>query len=261
MLNRVYANTFNRFMTSGRTFPALFRCNAANSFESEEYVVKLRHGVSGKTALLCEAYAALLAKHFDMTAPEPALIEIDAELANLAAETMDDARRTAVLRESVGLNFGTKFLPNISTWPVDRGVPAGLLDDAIKVFAFDALLQNPDRRYNNPNLGTIDGRIVIFDHELCFSFLLDIFPSEEPWKLASQQYLADHVFIRQLKDQAVPESFRDKISELTDDALESFSDLIPEGWRQNAILRIENHLRLIREHADEFTGEIERRLA
>lgn len=260
MLKIVYANTFNKFMT-GRTFPALFRCNAADGLESEEYVVKLKRGVSGNAALLYEAYATLLAKHFGIATPEPALVVIDEELANFAAETVLDTGQAAILRGSVGLNFGTKFLPNILGWPVDRGVPAGLLDDAIKVFAFDALIQNPDRRYDNPNLGTVDGEIVIFDHELCFSFLLEIFPSQEPWKLGSQRYLADHVFVRQLQGQTVPESFRDKVLELTDDVLNSFSDQIPEEWRENTTQRIEDHLRLIREHADEFTGEIQRRLA
>lgn len=261
MLTKVYANTFYRFMDSGRTSPALFRCSVADGMDSEEYVVKLRYGVSGTTALLCEAYAALLANHFDLATPGPALIEIDTELATLAAGVTGDVRRAEILHKSVGLNFGTKFLPNLSTWPVDRRVPAGLLEDAVKVISFDALLQNPDRRYDNPNLGTIDGKILVFDHELCFSFLLSIFPAQEPWKLETQGYLADHVFMRQLKDQAVPESFRDKILELTDDVLESFSNQIPEEWRQNTILRIEDHLRMIREHADEFTAALERRLA
>src|SRR6185437_5976243 len=68
------------------------------------------------------------------------------------------------------------------------------MSTAMDVYAFDALIQNIDRRRQNPNLATQGDEIVLFDHECAFSFLLAIFPSPEPWDLSREAYLAEHVF-------------------------------------------------------------------
>ncbi len=52
---------------------------------------------------------------------------------------------------------------------------------AAHIFAFDALIQNPDRRYSNQNLLTRGNNIFVYDHELAFSFLEAILPLRHPW--------------------------------------------------------------------------------
>jgi hypothetical protein len=106
---------------------------------------------------------------------------------------------------------------------VDRKIPAVVWQMAVDIFAFDALVQNPDRRFNNPNLLVNGDSILIFDHEIAFSFLLDIFPSPSPWRLESQQYLADHVFYRQLKSQEIDlTGFTSRLMNLSDAVLDRF---------------------------------------
>jgi hypothetical protein len=60
MIPRLTAIQFERFMTSGRTSPALCGCEDQAGTLTGEYVVKLR-GAVGESALLYELLAARLA--------------------------------------------------------------------------------------------------------------------------------------------------------------------------------------------------------
>ena len=53
-----------------------------------------------------------------------------------------------------------------------------MMATAVSIFALDALIDNPDRKFSpNPNLFSRGDTIFVFDHELAFSFMLDISPS------------------------------------------------------------------------------------
>ena len=166
-----------------------------------------------------------------------------------------------VVRGSIGLNFGSQFLVNLTTWPVDKTVSGPLQLAAMKIYAFDALIQNPDRRFANPNLGSRGEDIFIFDHESAFSFLIGIFPSRTPWKLGMERYLDEHVFARVLKNVAFPADFLRRLIDLSEAVTRYFSEQIPTEWRSDDLPKIETHLVLMREHAAEFAEEVTRRLA
>ncbi len=133
---------------------------------------------------------------------------------------------------------------------------------AVDIFAFDALIQNPDRRFDNPNLFANGDNILIFDHEMAFSFLQAIFPSRTPWKLDGETYLQKHVFYRRLKAKSIDlEAFTEKLSALSDTLLESLMTDIPDEWNNDSVPKISQHIRSIREHASAFNEEIRRFLA
>ncbi len=134
-------------------------------------------------------------------------------------------------------------------------------EDAAKVSAFDALIQNPDRTFGNPNLGTRGNELIIFDHESAFSFLLAISPSAEPWRLRSEIYLDNHVFARSLRGERLPNDFTERLANLSAPALAHIADQIPEDWQAGDLPKIQAHLRLMQQHAPEFAEEVERRLA
>jgi len=99
---------------------------------------------------------------------------------------------------------------------------------ATEVFSFDSLVQNPDRRFNNPNLLTRGNEIFVLDHELAFSFLLDILASVEPWRLEGQRYLSDHVFYRALKSKVIDiTGFTDTLAALPGPALDGILNDVP----------------------------------
>jgi len=220
MVQHLTAVQFTRFMASGRTSPSLIRCEDEFGAAAGDYVVKLRGSVQ-QTGLLRELLGSRLASHFSLSAPEPAFVTLEQSLVSLIANS--DQAKAAIVNASVGLNFGSKAAIGYSTWPVDRKIPAVVWQMAVDIFAFDALVQNPDRRFNNPNLLVNGDSILIFDHEIAFSFLLDIFPSPSPWRLESQQYLADHVFYRQLKSQEIDlTGFTSRLMNLSDAVLDRF---------------------------------------
>lgn len=252
------ATRFSRFMSSGRTKPAIFTCEDSSGKCAGEYVVKLRGGFeSGYSGLLHELMAARLATHFGIAAPQPAVIRIEKKLAALITE-IEPLHATLILN-SIGLNFGTKLVCGFSTWPVDKSIPPGACQIALNIFAFDVLVQNPDRRFDNPNLFVNGDSVLIFDHEMAFSFLLDILPSSEPWKLEKQTYLKYHVFYKGLKSKVTDlTGFINSLSALSDTVFESLMADIPVEWNNDSVPKIFQHIRLIRDHTSDFDEEIRR---
>lgn len=210
---------------------------------------------------LCELYASMLAKYFDVLVPDPAIILIENDLAEAVAAAVNHSRHADIIRKSVGLNFGSLFTTNISSWPVDEHVPAVMQEDAARIFAFDALIQNPDRHFANPNLGICGDQLIVFDHELAFSFLSAIFPASEPWNIAAEDYLGNHVFARSLRGTRCPQDLLERLRNLSDAQIQEFAEQIPESWDTDGLSTIEAHLRLMREHAEEFAEEVTKRLA
>ncbi len=262
MISQVTATTFHRFLRNGRTSPAIFTCEGPDLKGPEEFVVKLRGGLErGESGLLYELYASLLAEHFGIQRPRPVVVTLEADLADTIEATLaSDLNRARIIKKSVGLNFGSQFLVNLTVWPVDKYVPEPMQEAAMKVFAFDALIQNPDRSFKNPNLETRGDELFIFDHELAFSFILDIFPNQTPWRLMNEQYLNNHVFAKVLKGIPFSDDFLRRLNSLSIDELEQFSQQIPNEWQLADLEKIEAHLKLMREHSTEFAQQVIERL-
>lgn len=131
---------------------------------------------------------------------------------------------------------------------------------AVDIFAFDALVQNPDRRYSNPNLFTRGDSLLIFDHEAAFSFLVALRRSVTPWRLDDQQHLTDHVFYRKLKSKSIDlTGFTASLSGLSDALLDGIVADVPPEWNNDNVPKIKQHLRTVRDHAGEF-AEATRRI-
>jgi hypothetical protein len=225
-------------------------------------VVKLRGAVDGRDAgLVNELLAARFASCFGLATPEPAIVVIERALAELIGSQHPD-QKTA-LEKSVGPNFGSKHLTGVSTWPVDKAIPEEHFVTATEIFAFDALLQNPDRRYDNPNLFTRGDRLLIFDHEAAFSFLLAVLPPNKPWEIDNERYLTNHVFYKRLRAKTIElEGFIANLENLSDPVLEDIVAELPPEWdNEQCVTRIVQHILGIREHAQEFADSIRRVLA
>jgi hypothetical protein len=263
VISQVTATTFHRFLGNGRTSPTVFTCEGPDLSAPDQFVVKLRGGLERRErGLSYELYASLLATYFGIECPRPAVVSIERDLAEaIVGDLSGDSHKAQIVRDSIGLNFGSQFLVNLMVWPVDKQVPGVMQEAAIKIFAFDALIQNPDRTFSNPNLGSRSDDLFIFDHEMAFSFLLSIFPSQTPWRLVTEDYLDRHVFARALKQVPFPADFLQSLNDLSGEVLRNLFTQIPDEWRSEDLPRIESHLALIREHGAEFAEEVTRRLA
>jgi hypothetical protein len=99
-------------------------------------------------------------------------------------------------------------LGEFTTW-VSGQTPSGVQrDQAAAIFAFDALIQNVDRRVTNPNIWATSETLGVFDHDQAFMFLAlpMIGGVSKPWIPADQvqgfAFLKEHVFYSGLKGKA-----------------------------------------------------------
>lgn len=259
---RLLATRYHRLMTSGRTQPAIFGCEDQHGASVGEYVVKLRGTMeTGGTGLTCELLASLVARHLGISAPEPALIALDPALFDHLAATHPSW--TKRLRASQGVNFGTRvIIGGGATWPQDEPVAGPLRRPAAEIFAFDAMIQNPDRKCNNPNLLRRGNEIFVIDHEAAFSFLYAIGQQDPPWELNRLGFLEQHVFYRPLHGVTIElDPFAAALESMTDQVVNRWMDEVPREWGTEPLPRIAAHLQAVRMHSTEFAEQVRRRLA
>ena len=262
MIPTVQAAVFHKFMGTGRTTPALCACEDADGNTVGDFVVKLRGGTErGTTGMVSELVGSLLAAYFGIPVPPPSLVHIEAAFADLVGQRHPD--KSQRMSGSVGLNFGSRQLNDVVTWPIDKSVPDAMWATATSIFAFDALIENPDRKFSpNPNLFSQGDQIFVFDHELAFSFIEVLFPSPTPWKLERSNYLADHVYFKRLKGKDIDLTlFTARLDALAETALPEILAQVPEEWNNGSLSKINAHLCAMAPKAAQFAEEVRRRLA
>jgi hypothetical protein len=129
MVPRVIAAQFHRFMQTGRTSPALCGCEDMAGNFVDDFEVKLRGGMEGQAGPLCELLGSLLATHFGLRRPDPALVSIEADFAHLVAKT--EPKGADRMRNSIGLNFGSRILVDALEWPIDKAIPDAMRQAAV----------------------------------------------------------------------------------------------------------------------------------
>jgi len=263
-VQHLIASAYVRKIASGRTNPAIFTCEDENGNTVGEYVVKFKAGTeAGVTGLACELVASLLADTLGLPHPAPAIVDIDVNIGSLLSPKDNDV--AAVIRKSGGLNFGSRVLAGgYGTWPLNKTIPPYLIQVATEIFAFDALIQNPDRKPNNPNLLWKGREIHIIDHELAFCFLYQIGKSGQPWEVngPAGDFLNDHIFSKDLKGRTIDLShWQAELGNVDDMTLNKMFDQVPREWKNNNLSRMKAHVRDVRNHAAEFVGQVKWRLA
>ena len=128
------------------------------------YVVKFRGAGQGPKALVAELVVGELARALGLPVPELVLVDLDPSLAPFEP----DQEIQDLLRASGGLNVGMDYLPGSLTLdpavdPVDPGLAA-------RVLWLDALVDDVDRTWRNPNLLVWHGDLWAIDHGACLYF-------------------------------------------------------------------------------------------
>ena len=197
MLDRVTATRFDGQRSSGKTGPFNLECIRGND-TTIELVAKFSDGCERKTgSLVAEAITAMLAADLDLPVPEPFLVNVGTKFVNGIANRVAAAR----MRASSPVAFGSATLPpGFSVVLAGKPIPARVRQQAAEIFAFDCLVQNPDRRPSNPNLLFDGNHFAIFDHELTF-MTTGIIGWKPPWEAGALQAVnADrHVLFTELK--------------------------------------------------------------
>jgi hypothetical protein len=126
------------------------------------YVVKFRGAGQGPRALVAEWLAGELGRAIGLAVPDLVAVEIDPAL----GDAEPDGEIHDLVRASGGLNLGLDFLPGAMMFNRAVARPESVVDRdvAADTVWLDALVTNPDRTAQNPNLLLWHGRTWLIDH-------------------------------------------------------------------------------------------------
>ncbi len=213
MLEQVSVTRYVTPLREGGSLPALVEADNLGT-----YVLKFRGAGQGPKALAAEIIGGELARRLGLRTPELVLAFLDPRIAS----TEPDPEIQDLLRASDGLNVGVDFLPGSAGFD-PAGWPPGP-EFASRVLWFDALIQNVDRTWRNPNLLVWHGDIWLIDHGSAFYY-------QHNW--AAARPLApfdakDHVLASAATQLAGAN--RDLAPRITGALLEEVISLVPAAW-------------------------------
>jgi hypothetical protein len=230
MLEAVAAEQFNGRILTGKTWPCQLNCRRSTG-ESAELIAKFSAGCERRVAgLVVEALAAMLAADLDLPVPEPFLVLLDEGFIELLPPS--DSDLAARIRQSVRAGFGSlKLPPGFMVFPSGKTIPVAARLQAAEIFAFDCLIQNPDRRPENPNLLFDGSSFAIFDHELAF-MTEGIIGWQPPWQLGSLQNFSNrHVLHAALAGRTYDFArMQGAWQAITDRRIEEYRKALPTEW-------------------------------
>jgi HipA-like protein len=171
VLERVTVTGYVTPLREGGSLPGLVEADNLGT-----YVLKFRGAGHGSLALVAEIIAGELARRLGLRTPELALAWLDPRIA--ASEP--DKEIQDLLRASEGLNLAVDFLPGSAGFD-PLGWTAGEAF-ASELLWFDALIQNVDRTWRNPNLLVWHGDIWLIDHGAALYFHHDWSKQADPAK-------------------------------------------------------------------------------
>jgi hypothetical protein len=217
------------------------------------------------SSLFNEAFGNLLAREFKIPTPQPALINLSPSFAEIANEQLANRGCDYCIQPGIACGCVEFSAGYTSVSPIIRWGPESL-DVISRIYGFDMMVQNPDRRLMKPNCAFSGKKIMAFDFEQSFSFasLLDM-PGEsarsKAWEFSQYNFCRDHIFWRELRSQTVNwEPFIAEVKTLSEKRLQGLITRIPEEWCDSAGKVVE-HLMEIAANSKHFHHEILRSLS
>ena len=213
MLEHVTVTRYVTPLREGGSLPAIVEADNLGT-----YVMKFRGAGQGPLALVAEIIAGELARRLGLRVPELVLAGLDPRI----AVSEPDPEIQDLLRASEGMNLGVDFLPG--SFGFD---PLGWTAEpefASQVLWFDALVQNVDRTWRNPNLLVWHRNIWLIDHGAALYFHHN-WPTADPKRPFDA---AEHV----LRDRATAlgDAHAALAPQVTADLLAEVTALVPPEW-------------------------------
>lgn len=263
MIPHAVLTRIDRTAANGRTAPVLAACEAVGGAAEDDDVemfVKLSAGCDqAEINLAREAIAACLAADLGLPVPKPWLVEIPPEI----IPVVSDAQIADKLRRSCRIAFGSTRTSGFSAWATGQRLSDAMRPTASGILLFDAIIQNPDRRADNPNCLICGNELRIIDHELAFMHKM-VLLWKAPWILGGMKDLETpgrHIFVQELKGTPIDfASIKSRWTALSDARLKEYEGSIPSEWA-TAHADIDAALKLIadaRDNIDDCIRELGR---
>ncbi|ANH90493.1 hypothetical protein A8713_04450 [Streptomyces sp. SAT1] len=215
MLKEVNATRFITPLREGGSLPGLVEADDLGT-----YVLKFSGAGQGRKTLVAEVVCGELARRLGFRVPSLAVVGLDPVL----GLGEPDERVQELLRSSGGGNLGMDFLSGALgfdplAFPVDAA-------EAGRIVWFDALVNNVDRSWRNPNLLRWRGALWLIDHGATMIWQHN-WPGAEA--SAARPYDAsDHALARFAPDVAAAAA--DLAPRITEDLLAEVTAEIPDAW-------------------------------
>jgi hypothetical protein len=153
MLRGVTATRYITPLREGGSLPGLVEADDLGT-----YVLKFTGAGQGRKTLVAEVVCGELARRLGFRVPRLVTVDVDPVL----GLGEPDQQVQELLRSSGGTNLGMDFLSGALgfdplAFPVDP-------EEAGRIVWFDALVNNVDRSWRNPNLLTWRGELWLIDH-------------------------------------------------------------------------------------------------
>jgi len=255
----VEAMQFLERAKSGRNHPPILACQAGD--ELVEFYVKFRNGTeTPKSSLIFEMLGVDVARALGLLTADPAIVHIGAEF----CEGVEDSEMRTLLRANIGPNFGSKALAGgYGIFQVTDSLPPSDFRRAAEIFAFDAFVQNPDRKSRNPNLLIKGDEWRVIDHEVAFSFARPLIGLQTSDEGPLMNLLQEHMFYRPLKGHDVDlDLFEKRFGQMLDSGIlyEWISEL-PHAWtagEDEVLDRISKHFERMSKGRNDFLKLVKR---
>jgi hypothetical protein len=223
-----------------------------------DYVVKFIGAQRmSKEACMRELLAALIAIQMKIKVTKPVVVNISEAFVDLLRG--QDSWEYA--SKSLGYNYGSEYIRSFTTILPTQELTPQQVPFAQTIFPFDVTIQNPDRTNEKPNMMTDGTEIVIYDHELAFSFVFDIFPNSEPWKvqLIDMEWIKKHILFLKVKGLDFDfDGFIKRFDNLDEKFWETAKTIIPQEWFSDQFDKIKQHFTIIYNNKEAFIIELKK---
>jgi hypothetical protein len=230
MLTRVTAIEHHSVITSGKTQPSRIVCERSDG-TTVEVVAKFSVGCEEReVGLAREVIATCLAGDLGLPVPEPFLVDVSDDWAD---QVKNDVQRERI-KASSRVAFGSRLITGgFAVWQQEIQIDEAMLAVAGAIFVFDAVVQNADRRADNPNCFVRGTQIRIFDHELAFTHGV-VIGWKPPWALGGLKPLETpgfHIFRTGLVGREIDFGpIRSAWAGLSDARIAEYERVLPTEW-------------------------------
>jgi len=215
MLKEAIATRYITPLREGGSLPGLVEADDRGT-----YVIKFTGAGQGRKTLVAEVVAGELARRLGFRVPRLLTLDLAPDL----GLGEPDERVQGLLKSSGGTNLGMDFLSGALGFD-PLAFPVGP-EEAGRIVWFDALVNNVDRSWRNPNLLWWRGEVWLIDHGATMIWQHN-WPGAE--KSAARPYDAsDHVLKPFAPDLAGAAA--DLAPRVTEDLLAEVTAEIPDAW-------------------------------
>jgi len=246
-------------LESGTTEPMRIRGVDKTTGERGQFVVKFKNANRMSPLSSCfELLGAWIAKELDIKTVEPVLVNISQEF----IKTISGKHGYQSALKSPGFNFGSAYEEGFFILPVSNFTWSETLTEQAKmIFMFDMFIANADRGAGKPNVLTNSESLMVFDHEMAFTFtrIMPFMRNLTPWIFgdSEREMYERHYFYNLLRNTNCDFSEQvQSLARLNDSFWSNALRWIPTEWQTNEISDIRNYLASLIQYRNTFAEQL-----